>query len=202
MTTFFQSLIQQVWLKRWIGGRRPVPDTVVVESHPTFSLQESIEFFQNAGWLLKQNTKEDAWKTIPKVVVERYFYGCGFVEGRTTALLVNEHLQLVEADEDLTYSEYCILRDGTPYLMMHLRSGRGLTVSPVYDDPEWKTADAMARGAEIALKSVATMGDVYRAQNGLGYLNSIWELELLPPTAQQAVKEVLLYVRSVSRMVR
>lgn len=175
-----------------------------VTARPTFTLQESLNFFQTAGWVLKQNTKEAEWKTIPKVVVDRPFYGHGFVEGVTKALIVSKHLQLIEADEDMTYSEYCILRDGTPYLMMHLRSGRGLTVSPVYDDPEWRTADAwaLALSSELALKSASTLGDVYRAQNGIGYLNSLEQMELLPPTARQAVKDVLLYVRSVSRMVR
>lgn len=87
----------------------------------------AITTFHKVSWMLKDATR-DAWGTIPKVKVTEKFGGWGFVEGRTSALSINSRIAVTEADECMDFSEYCVLVDGVPCLMI-LRKGNSVGVT-------------------------------------------------------------------------
>lgn len=59
------------------------------------------------------------------------FGGWGYVEGRTKGWRINKHLVVVEADDDMQFSEVCLLLDGVPCLLMENYAGRGVSVQTI-----------------------------------------------------------------------
>jgi len=90
-------------------------------------LAQALTTFHKVSWNLKNATRE-AWGSIPKVKVTEKFGGWGYVDGRSEALKVNNRIRVTEADDDMDYSEYCVLVDGTPCLLI-LRKGGSVGVT-------------------------------------------------------------------------
>lgn len=59
------------------------------------------------------------------------FGGWGFVEGRTKGWRINKRLVVVEADDDMQFTEVCLLLDGVPCLLMENYAGRGVSVRTI-----------------------------------------------------------------------
>lgn len=56
---------------------------------------------------------------IKPVRVDAKFSGWGFVDGRTEAIKVNRKLHFFESDDDMDFTKYCVLVEGTPTLNLY-----------------------------------------------------------------------------------
>ena len=90
-------------------------------------LIRAIEKLHACTWVLKDKTPKH-WVKIPPVVVTETFGGWGFVSGRTEALKINDRIHITEADDDMDFSEYCVLVDNMPCLLL-IRKGGNLLVA-------------------------------------------------------------------------
>lgn len=68
------------------------------------------------------------WSVIPPVSCPIKFGGWGYVAGRTKAFIVNARVAVCEADDDMDFTECCVLLDGVPTLLI-LRRGYSTTVT-------------------------------------------------------------------------
>ncbi len=57
-------------------------------------------------------------KVIPPVKCPTKFGGWGYVEGRTYGVIVDSRITIVEADEDMGFTEVCVLIDDLPCLLV------------------------------------------------------------------------------------
>lgn len=74
------------------------------------------------------------WINIPKVKCPVKFMGWGYVVGRTRALKVNSRVMITEADDDMDFTEYCVLLDGVPTLLIMFRQNMYVTVVTEEED--------------------------------------------------------------------
>jgi hypothetical protein len=108
-------------LFRWL--RRPLKQVVAaVTPKPKEPMSDerlalAISTFHKVAWNLKDATKE-AWGTIMPVKVTEKFMGWGYVDGRDEALKVNSRIRVTEADDCMDFSEYCVVMEGTPCLLV------------------------------------------------------------------------------------
>jgi hypothetical protein len=110
-------------LKQVVAAVTPKPKEPMSDER----LALAISTFHKVSCNLKDATR-DAWGTIMPVKVTEKFMGWGYVEGRTSALKVNGRIRVTEADDDMDFTEYCVLVDGTPCLLL-LRKGGSLGVT-------------------------------------------------------------------------
>lgn len=104
----------------------------------TDALNDDLETLISIGFDLKHHTKK-AWVNIPPVKVSTRFMGWGFVSGRKEALKINSRLHLVEADDDMDFTEYCILVDKVPCLLLLFRGNR-LGVTMIHESVPFEQA--------------------------------------------------------------
>ena len=107
----------------------PVPMT---DLELRIALQATIAY----GYELRR--KASPWVGVPKIKCPVTFPGWGYVEGRKEALKINDRLHLSEADDDYGFTEYCVLVDQVPALLLCFQGTRlsvsylqeGLLLSP------------------------------------------------------------------------
>lgn len=85
-------------------------------------LAAAIALFYKVGWFLKDATRGE-WLPIKPVDVAQPFGGWAFVQGKNEALRINSRVYITEAGDDMDYSEYCVLVDYVPCLLILLKSG-------------------------------------------------------------------------------
>lgn len=79
-------------------------------------------------WWSLSNSLGDVTSVIPPVKVTTKFSGYGYVKGRISAIKVNARVAVCSADDDMDYTEYCVLMDGAPILLV-LRRGSSVLVT-------------------------------------------------------------------------
>lgn len=107
---------------------------------------------------------------IPPVKCPVPFGGWGFVEGRTQGIKVNKSLTLTEADDDMDFSEACVLLDGVPSLLLSERRG-SLTVT-------------LIAGQDYFVELFNPSGN---------RVNTVAELNALPAQLQKIMKDIFAY---------
>lgn len=95
----------------------------------THELELAIKHFIDVGYGLRDRYQQ-AWRSIKPVNVTTQFCGWGYVRGRDKGVIVNSHLTLVEADDDMEFTEYCVLIDGVPAILV-MRRHPGVKISIV-----------------------------------------------------------------------
>ncbi len=118
------------WISRGLAAFAVAVDPRPAEPLSRMSddrLALAIKTFHNVSWWLRDSTKE-AWVSIPKVKVTEKFMGWGYVEGRDCALKINRRVHVIEADDCIDFSEYCVLIEGMPCLLI-LRKGNDVGVT-------------------------------------------------------------------------
>lgn len=86
--------------------------SLVESDFPVF--REFVLFFQ----VCFDRSSSNLWSTRQPVKVTTKFGGWGFVEGRTREIRINTRVSLVEADEDMGFTDVCVLIDGSPCLIL------------------------------------------------------------------------------------
>lgn len=73
------------------------------------------------------------------------FSGCGYVEGRTEHFVLSRRVSLTEADDDMEFTDYCILIDMVPVLILScdVRDKHGISVK--FISPDKTDLDLMLR---------------------------------------------------------
>lgn len=91
-------------------------------------LSNALKCFITAAWNLKSNTSEHWGLILPVRIGGIKFPGWGYVEGRTSALKVNSSISIVEADDDMDFTDHCVLINGTPCLILHRAAQFSVTI--------------------------------------------------------------------------
>lgn len=68
-----------------------------------------------------------------KVTCPEEFPGCGFVEGRDQGAVISSRLRIVEADDDMGFTELCVLLDKIPTAIIRV-SGSGASIGIIGGD--------------------------------------------------------------------
>lgn len=115
---------------RLLGGKRFEPTKVKAEQMlDDKQLELGIKLFRNGIHDLKRMAGS-SWGSIPRVHCPVPFGGWGFVEGRTEGFKVNRRLWLTEADDDMDFTEACVIVEKIPCLILEERWGQ-LTVTMI-----------------------------------------------------------------------
>lgn len=168
------------WFRRKLTVETPAP-TVTLSDR---DLAEALKLFRRHIHSLKRFSGE-SWRAIRPVRCPTPFAGCGYVEGRTSGLIVNSQITVVEADDEYDYTEVCVLVGGVPALVLlernrHLRvtiiAGQDyltevFTPSGVYCD----TLDDL-KTFPVAIQTI--LRDL---------LTKVWEIEQNKPDAVEAM---------------
>jgi hypothetical protein len=59
------------------------------------------------------------WQNIPKVKCPIKFHGWGYVEGRTEGAVINKNLTFFECDDDMGFTEYCVIINNMPVMTIY-----------------------------------------------------------------------------------
>lgn len=111
------------------------------------------------------------WSKISPVKVSTTFSGWGYVDGRTSALKINKRISICEADEDMDFSEFCVLVDNVASMILYSGRRGPLMLSIVGEsttDPEalanWGRYDiaTVERFRRMAMPYQAILVDVFR----------------------------------------
>lgn len=114
------------------------------------------------------------WSLIPPVKVRTKFMGYGYVEGRTRALIVNARVAVCEADDDMDFTEHCVLIDGVPTLLI------------------------LARGRHVSVTVIAErdfLADVFRT--AALPMNNVAEFRKMPDPVQRVMNDVLAKIHAL-----
>lgn len=110
-----------------LGGKRF--EAPVEAKAPELDIQLGINLYRNGIHDLKRMAGS-SWGRISKVHCPVPFGGWGYVEGRTEGFKVNRRLVVTEADDDMDFTETCVIVDGMPCLLLEERYNR-LTVTMI-----------------------------------------------------------------------
>lgn len=100
-----------------------VRETTKVETTPE-EIQKAIDFFWSKIHEFKNHCKKSGvWsRYLSGVECHTSFGGCGYVQGRQEGFSPNRRIKVVEADDDMDFSEVCVVFDNIPCLLLY--SGR------------------------------------------------------------------------------
>lgn len=118
MINFFKNLF----------GGTPRKVKEVIKPKPELPLSEpelakGIALLVKNGYYLPDLFTSYQYDRSPVKCVEK-FSGWGYVEGRTTEYRMGKRVSFVLADDDMEFSEYCVLIDGVPSLLISRGSER------------------------------------------------------------------------------
>lgn len=100
-------------MRRIIAAGKPKPELPLSD----LELVKGLAFLMKHGYYLQQAFKQYLHECAP-VKCPETFYGWGYVEGRSEEYRMNKRVSFVLADDDLGFSEYCVLIDGVPSLLI------------------------------------------------------------------------------------
>jgi hypothetical protein len=110
----------------------PQPKEPITDSE----LSTLLYFMYEQAHYFSYTTNVYKWTTIPKVKVSTTFNGWGYVEGRTKGIVINKNLVMTKADDDMDFTEYCILVFDVPSMLLYSgRRGR-LMVNLINEDKQ------------------------------------------------------------------